>query len=122
MGDVEAIVSPLYENENINIILECPICFLEESTIYKMPCCKNSLCQKCYVDWHFNQRMGTCVFCRNIHLEYEINVINDINASRIRNSVNFQEVKVLFYLCYIFMTYCFLFVFFFFAKKDLKES
>ena len=98
MGDVEAIVSPLSENENINIILEC------------------------YVDWHFNQRMGTCVFCRNIHLEYEINVINDINASRITNSVNFQEVKVLFYLCFIFMTYCFLFVFFFFAKKDLKES
>tara|TARA_B100000902_G_scaffold297310_1_gene284398 strand:- start:11992 stop:12351 length:360 start_codon:yes stop_codon:yes gene_type:complete len=119
MVDVEEIVSPLSENEDMNIVQECPICFMEESTIYKMPCCKNTLCQTCYIDWHFNQKMGTCVFCRNIHLEYEP---IDINASRITNSVNFQQMKVLFYLWFIFMTYCFLFVFYLFTKKQLKEN
>tara|TARA_Y100000389_G_scaffold205111_1_gene263344 strand:+ start:6413 stop:6871 length:459 start_codon:yes stop_codon:yes gene_type:complete len=55
-------------------VSECPICMKVISkdrykihsinNIYQMKCCKNTLCFKCYSNWHIVQRNNTCVFCR----------------------------------------------------------
>ena len=120
MGDIEVVISPLYDNEDIFISSqECPICFIEETEIYKMPCCKKILCNKCYFGWHINEKNGTCMFCRNLHLEYETNNIND---SVNRMELDCQQIKAMVSLWLTFTIYSILLFLYIFKKKEIKEN
>ena len=120
MGDIEVVISPLSENEDILISpQECPICFIEETVIYKMPCCKNILCHKCYIDWHINQKNGTCVFCRNLHLEYET---NDINDSVNRMNPDCRQIKTILSLWIAFTIYAIFLFLYIFKMKEIKGN
>ena len=52
------------EEEEEEELINCPICFIEDTNNFILLNCKHPICTHCFQTWHINNNKNECCICR----------------------------------------------------------